>query len=301
MTDDPETDTATLASGIELAYEDRGSASDPLLLLVNGLGSQLVGYPAELCDALVAEGFRVVRFDNRDVGRSTWLDDHPPRFSAAVEARKAGRPVEAPYDLGDLADDAVGLLDHLGVERAHVVGMSMGGMIVQTVAARHPERVASLCSIMSTTGEDHVGGLTREAQRVLLAPPEQDRDANAAQAVHTAEVIGSPGLVDADAVAARARTSHDRGFHPAGTTRQLLAVWASGDRSAEVATITAPTLVIHGAVDPLVDVSGGRRTAELIDGARCEVVDGMGHDLARPLWPRLVGLIVAHARAAGSP
>jgi pimeloyl-ACP methyl ester carboxylesterase len=286
------------ANGIEIAYEEFGDRSDPTVLLIMGLGVQMLGWDEELCLMLAARGFRVVRFDNRDVGHSMRFEGGP---SANVIAALAGDLSSVIYRLEDMADDCAGLLDHLGVSAAHLVGASQGGMIGQTLAIRHPERVLSLTSIMSTTGDPSVGQPHPEAIPSLLQRPPADRDGFEDYVVRAWGVIGSPGFdADEEAMRARARASWDRGIHPAGTARQLLAILASGDRTEALAGLDLPALVIHGADDPLVDVSGGEATAAAIPDAELVLIAGMGHDLPRELWPRFVDLIVANTALARS-
>jgi pimeloyl-ACP methyl ester carboxylesterase len=280
------------SNGIELCYETFGEPDDPTMLLVMGLGSQMIHWPDDFCAALAARGYQVVRFDNRDMGESTWFDggDTP-----GVRAAIGGGDVAVPYLLADMADDAVGLLDHLGTDRAHVLGVSMGGMIAQTIAIRHPARVASLTSVMSTTGDPDVGTPTSEAMSALMAPPAVTREAYQDAVVHHAHVWGSPGLFDAERLRETAARAWDRGYNPAGTARQVLAILSSGSRSTELAGLSVPTLVIHGTADTLVQPSGGERTAEVIPDAKLLVIDGMGHDVPPPLWPQLVDAIAGHA------
>lgn len=278
---------------LEIAYETFGSAGDPALLLIMGLASQMLSWPDALCTALADAGFHVIRFDNRDIGLSTHLTEagSPDPMKLLI-----GDTSEAAYRLEDMADDAVGLLDALGIDRAHLVGVSMGGMIAQTVAIRHPERVSSLTSIMSTTAPD-VGPPTRQAQAVLLTPPPNNRDEAGERAVAVFRVIGSPGFpLDEDAVADVGRRSYDRGSDPAGVLRQLAAIGASGDRTAALQRVSVPALVIHGADDPLVTVAGGRATAAALAGSRLLVIPGMGHNLPRELWPTFVDAIVELAK-----
>ena len=279
------------AGGIEIAYESFGDPADPPVVLVMGLATQMLGWPEGFCAALAEPGHFVVRFDNRDIGLSTHLHDAPP---PDVPAAFAGDTSSASYTLSDMARDTVGLLDALGLDSAHVVGASMGGMIAQTVAIEHPERVRSLTSIMSTTGEPSVGQPTQEAMGVLLAPPATTREEALERTVTTYRVIGSPGFVlDEVALRERAGLSYDRAFDPLGVGRQLLAILASGSRRERLGEIRVPALVIHGAQDPLVQVSGGRATAEAVPGAELVVIDGMGHDLPRELWPEITGRISA--------
>ncbi|HEU0171093.1 MAG TPA: alpha/beta fold hydrolase [Acidimicrobiales bacterium] len=284
------------SNGIELCYETFGESDDPTMLLVMGLGSQMIHWPDDFCAALAGRGYQVVRFDNRDMGESTWFDggDTP-----GVRAAIGGGDVAVPYVLADMADDAVGLLDHLGVDRAHVCGVSMGGMIAQTIAIRHPRRVASLTSVMSTTGDPDVGTPTSEAMSALMAPPAATREAYQDAVVHHAHVWGSPGLFDAERLRETAGRAWDRGYHPEGTARQLVAVVSSGSRSADLAGISVPTLVIHGTADTLVQPSGGERTAEVIPDAKLLVVEGMGHDLPPALWPQMIDAVAGHAAEHG--
>ncbi len=286
------------ANGIEVAYEPFGDPGDPVALLVMGLGVQMLGWDAELCELLAGRGFYVVRFDNRDVGRSTKIEGGPrPDILGAA----AGDPSSASYTLDEMADDCAGLLDHLGVEGAHVAGASQGGMIAQTLAIRHRERVLSLVSIMSTTGDRAVGQPHPEALPALMTRPPADREGFAEFVVGTWKVIGSPGFdPDEEALRARAGAVYDRGIHPDGTARQLVAILASGDRTEALRRLDVPTVVIHGTDDPLIDVSGGEATAAAIPGARLELIPGMGHDLPRQLWPRFVDLIAENAARARS-
>ena len=283
---------------IEIAYEEFGDPGDPALLLVMGLGIQMLGWDEEFCALLAAERFRVVRFDNRDVGRSTHYEGPAPDWAALT----AGSGASATYLLADMADDAVKLLDHLGISSAHVVGASLGGMIAQTMAIRHPERVLSLTSIMSRPGDPATGQPHPEALAALFNPPPNDRDAIADWAVENFKVIGSPGFeMDTEAVRRRAQESYDRGYDPQGVARQLAAIIASGDRTADLAKLGLPVLVIHGEEDPLIDVSGGKATAAAIPGAKLILIPRMGHDMPRELWPRFVEEIAANARRAEVP
>jgi pimeloyl-ACP methyl ester carboxylesterase len=284
------------ANGIEIAYQTFGERSDPALLLVMGLGAQLIHWPEEFCELLAARGFHVVRFDNRDVGHSTKIDDAPVPDLAAVIA---GDLRDARYTLDDMADDAVGLLDHLEIDAAHVAGASMGGMIAQTIAIRHPDRVLSVCSIMSTTGDRTVGQARPEALAVLLAPAPADRAGYIDFHVKAFKAIGSPGFpFDEEFLRWRAETTYDRSHHPDGFKRQLLAVLASGDRTRALAQISVPTVVIHGSDDPLITVSGGKATARAIPGAELVVIPGMGHDLPSGAWQQIIDAIAANAERA---
>jgi pimeloyl-ACP methyl ester carboxylesterase len=281
-------------NGIEICYDTTGDPSDPTVLLVMGLGGQLIQWDPELCSLIAERGFHVVRFDNRDVGLSTHHEGGVDVFGLFTSEASGSSPPPVPYLLSDMAADAVGLLDHLGVDQAHVVGVSMGGMIAQSIALAHPARVMTLTSIMSTTGDADVGHPTAEAMAALVAPPAQTREEAQDGAVRQAHVWGSPGLFDADHLRRLAGESWDRCHEPLGVARQLAAILASGSRSSALATLAIPSLVIHGTADTLVQPSGGERTAEVIPDAKLLMVDGMGHDLPRPLWPTLVDAICGH-------
>ena len=283
---------------LELCYETFGERSDPAVLLIMGLGTQMIGWREEFCEGLAARGFFVVRFDNRDVGRSTRLDHLPvPTTWQLVRRDKSA----ARYTLEDMAADAVGLLDHLGIERANVVGASMGSMIAQTLAATHPDRVSSLVSIMGNTGARTSGQPTLRMSKALLSVAPEDRDGYVEHMVHTFELIGSPGFERDEAELRRfANTAFDRGRSPAGGARQLAAILASGDRTSLLRRIAAPTLVIHGKADKLVRPSGGRATAKAISGARLLEIPGMGHDLPPEVWPQIFDAIVENAAATTS-
>jgi pimeloyl-ACP methyl ester carboxylesterase len=275
---------------IEIAYETFGRRTDPPLLLVMGLGTQMLGWPDEFCAGLADRGLFVIRFDNRDVGLSTHLDDAP---KPDIYAIFGGDTSTVSYTLSDMAAETVGLLDALGIDDAHVVGASMGGMIAQAVAIEHPERVRSLTSIMSTTGDRSVGDATQQAIGALMAPPARTREEAVERSVAGARIIGSPGYeLDEAAVRERSGRSFDRAHDPLGVARQFAAVLASPDRTPRLRSLRVPTLVIHGRDDPLVRVSGGEATAAAIPGAELVVIDGMGHDLPRPLWSRITDLIV---------
>ena len=278
---------------IELCYETFGDPADPAMLLIMGLGTQMLGWQAEFCEQLAARGFHVVRYDNRDIGRSTILEDYPaPTLGQLIRRDKRA----AAYTLADLAADGVGLLDHLGIERAHLVGASMGAMIAQLIAARRPERVLSLVSIMSNTGSRFSGQPAPSTYRLFLRPLARERKAYIEQAAELFDHIGSRGF-EKDDTAFRAQLGemYDRGHNPGSASRQLAAILASGDRTNELRHITAPTLVIHGTDDRLIRPSGGRATARAIPGARLLVIKGMGHDLPRGAWPQLIDAIVENA------
>ena len=284
-----------IGGAITLCYETFGSEASPPMVLVMGLGTQMLGWPDEFCEQLAGRGFHVVRFDNRDIGRSTRIHGAPP--TARQLLRRRIRPVL--YDLGDMARDTAGLIRKLGIAPAHVVGASMGGMIAQTLAARHPELVRSLVSIMSNTGSRWNGQPAFRIYPYLLRRAPEDRDGYVEEVTRAYAAIGSTGLPhDAERVRDMVGRSYDRGHDPAGPGRQLGAILASGDRTAEVRSIKAPTLVIHGSKDPMVSRSGGEATARAIPGARLMIVQGMGHDLPEAAWPQLIPAIAEHAHAA---
>ncbi len=289
---------ALLPSGIELEYRTTGDPSHPVLLAVNGYTTQLISWPQAYIEQIAAQGLFVVQFDNRDVGLSSKLDGQKVSPGAVLSAVLAGEPVPpVPYTLSDMAADGIGLLDHLGVQRAHLVGNSMGGMIVQTMAIEHPTRIASVVSVMSSPGDPRVGSPTPEARQALLAPPPPTRSDYIAASLN-AEVWMSKRWFDADWVQTIAAQQFDRCFYPEGATRQLAAIYASGDRSEGLAELDVPMLVIHGRDDTLITPGGGERTAELVPGAQYLLLSDMGHDMPRPLWPVLAEAIGGHVRAA---
>ncbi len=269
---------------IEIAYELIGDPEGIPLLMVHGLGMQLVGWHPDLLKQLAGRGFQVAVFDNRDAGESTHFSHAGSPDIGRLLERDASA---AAYSLAELADDAAGLLDLLGWKTAHVLGVSMGGMVAQTLAIRYPDRVRSLTTVMATTGADGVGGATDVALGTLLMPAATTREAHIENSVASFAVIGSTDFPhDYDHIRTRAGQSWDRGHDPDGTIRQVAAILASGDRTAHLADLQIPTLVVHGTADPLVDVSGGRATAAAIRGAELLEVEGMGHDLPREVWPR---------------
>jgi len=292
-------------NGIDLAYETFGRVEDPPLVLVMGLGVQMLGWDQRFCEGLADRGHHVIRFDNRDVGHSTHLHGAP---RPNVLASYFGDHSSASYTLDDMADDTAGLIVALGLDSAHLVGVSLGGMIAQMVAVRHPERVRSLASVMSTTGAMDVGQPNDAARAVLLMPPGAGREATIERAVAVSQVTRSPGFAfDEDALRLRARQSWDRDHDPLGAGRQLVAILASGDRTAALEGVAAPTVVVHGRSDPLIASSGGEATAKAIPGAELDLIDGMGHDLPMGVWERLYANIARavqrgeDARAAGWP
>ncbi len=286
----------TETNGIEIEYETLGDAHDPALLLVMGLGAQLIAWPDEFCQSMVDRGFFVIRFDNRDVGLSTKVPvEGEIDLAAALGDMLAGNPPSAPYQIDDMAADAIGVLDALGIGRAHVVGASMGGMIAQAIAVGYPDRVATLTSIMSTTGDPDVGQPSPDVLPMLMAPPVTDRDEVIAQGIEGSRLIGSPDHFDEDEAAERSAAAFDRCFYPRGVGNQLLAIVSSPSRSEGLRHIDVPVVVIHGTEDRLVDPSGGVRTAEVIPGAELMMLDGMGHDLPTYYWPQVIEAITALA------
>jgi pimeloyl-ACP methyl ester carboxylesterase len=285
---------AEVGTGVTICYDSFGDPSDPTMLLVMGLGAQMVSWEDGFCQQIADQGFHVVRFDNRDAGLSTFLPE-PVEVFEVIQQIGAGETPDVPYLLSDMAADTIGLLDRLGVDRAHIVGASLGGMIAQTVALEHPERVLTLTSVMSTTGDPDVGQPTSEALGVLLTPPPQTREQMQDRRVASAHAFGSPGLWDEVAVRERAGEHWDRKHDATGVARQLAAILASGSRSERLRHLDVPTLVIHGTADNLVGPSGGERTAEVVPNAKLLLIEGMGHDLPAVLWPQIVEAITAHA------
>jgi pimeloyl-ACP methyl ester carboxylesterase len=285
------------SSGIVIEYDSFGDPTDPAILLIMGFGTQLLGWDAELCRLLAAQGRYVIRYDNRDCGLSTKHHDTPVNLMDLISAVTSGDVdralAMAPYSLRDMASDGVALLQGLGIDRAHVVGSSMGGMIGQKMAIDFPDWVVSLTSMMSSTGEPEYGQSTPEAQQVLFSPRPADRDGYIAAAEREL-VWASRRYGDPAALRALAAASYDRSYYPAGVPRQLAAMILDGSRADALRTLDVPTLVIHGQDDTLIDPSGGRRTAELVPDARLLLVEDMGHDRPRALWSRLVDAIHEH-------
>ncbi|MGN6595630.1 alpha/beta fold hydrolase [Sphingopyxis terrae] len=287
-------------NGISITFEDKGPRDAPAILLVMGLGGQLTLWPDEFVDALNARGFRTIRYDNRDVGLSTRFDAAGvPNLKWMFVKSLLRLPVRSAYTLADMAADGVALLDHLGIARAHIVGVSMGGMISQHIAARYPDRVLSLTSVMSTTGNSRLPRAQKEAMQVLTSRPMSgDSEDLIAYSVRAAKVIGSPGYPpDEERLQRRVRSDFERGWYPQGVARQMAAIVADGDRRPMLKSIGAPTLVIHGESDPLVPLAGGRDTADNIPGARLLTIPGMGHDLPLGLVDTLADAIAGHAGA----
>jgi pimeloyl-ACP methyl ester carboxylesterase len=295
---------APLPSGIDICYETFGSPDDPAVLLIMGLGGPMGWWTPEFCTLLAERGFFVIRYDNRDTGRSTKLREHRVGRTEVVRAF-LGLPgiarITAPYSLSDLADDAIGLLDHLGLERVHLAGVSMGGMIAQTIAIEHPERALSLTSIMSTTGRRTVGYQHPKVFPVMLSSAGRTRDSYVARSLKGSKVIASPAFPSDDDVARdRAYETYDRGWTASGVTRQMLAVLTQPDRTKALAALDLPAVVIHGLNDPLVHRSGGKATADAIPDAEHVEIAGMAHDLPAQLYSTFVDAIArTAARAAG--
>jgi pimeloyl-ACP methyl ester carboxylesterase len=281
------------SNGIELEYDTFGSPDDPALLLIMGFTAQMTAWEPAFCTLIADEGFYVIRFDNRDVGLSSRIEgevDVAELFSGTIKS--------VPYSLDDMAADAAGLLDALGIDKAHIVGASMGGMIAQLVALNHPDKTLSLCSIMSTTGDSNVGQPTPEAMAALMAPAPKNRDEAIANGVAAGRIL-SPVHFDEAKSAQRAGDSYDRAYDPKGVARQMGAIGTQADRTERLGSLRVPSLVIHGRPDPLVTLSGGEATAKAIPDATLLVLDDMGHDNPEPLWPTIVEAIVTNARKAG--
>lgn len=284
------------ANGITIEYDTFGDPADPTVLMIMGLGAQMTTWDEELCEQIAGHGFHVVRFDNRDVGLTDKIEDGPrPDVLAAMQ----GDTSSASYKLTDMAADAAGLLDALGIERAHIVGASMGGMIAQTFAIEYPQRTLSLCSIMSTTGDPAVGQPHPHVIPILLGPRPQSRADAEDRAEQAVRAFGSKGLeIDWARLRRRAGEAFDRCFYPVGFARQLVAIIASGDRTERLRQLDVPTVVIHGTDDALVDPSGGQATAKAIPGAELIEIEGMGHDLPLGAWDTIVEAIVRNTARA---
>jgi pimeloyl-ACP methyl ester carboxylesterase len=285
------------ANGIELCYDTFGDPDAPPLVLIMGLAGQMVAWDDLFCAELASRGYRVIRFDNRDIGRSTRFDHAGvPDVGAAMMASLQGQPVPAPYLLRDMAQDVVGLLDVLGIDEAHVVGASMGGAIGQLLAIEHPERVRTLTSIMSTTGAPDLPPPTPDALATLMKPTPRDKVAYIESYRQSWKVLRAGRFPEDEARdLARAEQNFARGLNPPGVARQLVAILASGSRKDALARVKVPTLVIHGAADPLVPLACGIDTAEAVPGAKLRVMEGMGHALPISMWPQLIDAIAAHA------
>ncbi|MDT9594459.1 alpha/beta hydrolase [Nocardioides zeae] len=291
---------APVRADLELCYQTYGDAADPTILLVMGLGGHMTWWPDGLCRRLAAAGYHVVRYDNRDVGRSSRVRERMSK-TTVVQAF-LGRPVRTPYTMSDLAEDGVLLLDHLGVDAAHVAGVSMGGMIVQTMALEHPDRVRSMTSVMSTTGNRRVGWQHPRLLPTLIAPRRPDLAAYIENTLRMARLIGSPKYAESpEAIRARAEETHSRGVSGAGILRQMGAILTQPDRTKALGALTIPVAVLHGRQDRMVHVSGGRATAAAVPGAQLTVVDGMGHDLPTALLDTYAATILGAARRAEAP
>jgi pimeloyl-ACP methyl ester carboxylesterase len=289
------------ANGIQIAYDEFGDRAAPVILLIMGLGVQLTGWRESFCQRLANAGFRVLRYDNRDVGLSTKFDQAGvPNMAENFQRALRGEAINAPYTLVDMGVDAVGLLDALGIKKAHVVGASMGGMIAQIVAANHPNRVSSLVSIMSSSGRPGLPPGKPEAMIALMAPPPAtDRENVIAHTMKGRRIIGSPGYPEEEAILRRqVEASFDRSYYPQGMARQFAAILQNGSRVPLLETIRVPSLVIHGMDDPLVPVEAGKDTAATIPGCELRLIPGMGHGLESPLEPIITDAVVAHCRAA---
>jgi pimeloyl-ACP methyl ester carboxylesterase len=288
----------TRVNSIDIEYETFGDPANPPMLLIWGLGDPLIAWDDDFCRQLAGRGFFVIALDNRDVGLSTKFDDAPePDMMAILEGDRSS----VAYNLEDMAADAAGLLDALGIERAHVVGQSMGGMIAQLLAIDHPDRVLTLASIMSTTGDPNVGGPTTAAIEVLVKEAPTARDEVIAREVETTRLLGSPGFpFDEERTRRRATAKFDRCFYPAGRARHVGAVMAAADRTERLTKVDVPTVVIHGSADPLVSPSGGDATAKAIPGAELIVIEGMGHELPPGAWPTVLEAVVANTARSGS-
>lgn len=287
-------------NGIELEVEEQGEGLP--LLLIMGVGAQLVYWPDGFCEALVARGLRVIRFDHRDIGRSTKLDDVPPlRFRRLIARWLLGLPLETPYTLIDMADDVAGLLDALGLERAHVVGISMGGMIAQIMAIRHGARLRSMTVMSSHSGERRWFFGSPRATGALIGRAPRNREEALDRAVTFYRAVGSTAYpFDEALIRDRAGRSHDRCFYPPGFSRHVAAILATGSRAQALRFVRVPTLITHGTVDPLIRPAAGRALAAAIPGAALRLVDGLGHELPKGAWPLLADAIADHVRAAES-
>ena len=290
------------ANGIDIAYDEVGNQKSPAIVLIMGLGTQMIAWPDAFCAALADSGFRVIRFDNRDVGLSTKIESAlPVDLATAIARAMTGKPINPPYTLGDMAADTIGLMDVLDIKRAHIVGASMGGMIAQIIAAHHQDRTRTLTSIMSSSGDPKLPPATAEAMAALLAPRPgiEDRENAIQHGMKVYRAIGSPGFPTSDPeLRAKVERSVDRSYYPSGVGRQFLAILACGSRVEMLTGIKVPTLVIHGADDPLVPVEAGGDTAKHVPGSKLKIINGMGHDLATGLIPVLADAIAEHCLAA---
>lgn len=290
--------TAVLDTDIELIYDTFGNSSEAPLLLIQGLSWQMVMWDEEFCEMLAQRGYFVIRFDNRDIGQSTHMDDAGiPSIARIIADLTAGKPVEVPYLLSDMAGDSFGLLDHLGISSVHLAGISMGGMIGQIMALKNPARVRSLTSMSSTTGAPDLPPPTLEALQVISTPPPTDREGFRASFLAMWRIMnGTTFPVDEGRVLRYAEVTFDRGVSLAGVARQIAAINASGSRREALKSLTVPMLVIHGSADPLLRVACGIDTANSVPGAKLKIIDGMGHALPVPVWQEIIDAIADHAR-----
>jgi pimeloyl-ACP methyl ester carboxylesterase len=291
------------ANGIEIEYDTIGNPASPALLLIMGLGGQLIHWDLDFCRQLAGKGLFVIRFDNRDTGLSTKFETAGlPDMSAIIQALMQGRSIETPYSVNDMADDAVGLLDALDIKKAHICGCSMGGMIAQSLAIRHPQRVLSLISIYSTTGNPDLPPPQAEGMDALMTPPPSERQACIEYNVKAMKALAGSGFAfDEQFIRSLSALAYDRAFYPQGVGRQMTAVMTQDNRKAALASVTVPTLVIHGTADPLLPPEHGRDTADAIPGARLMLIEGMGHDLpdTKGPWPQIIDAIVDHTKGGG--
>jgi pimeloyl-ACP methyl ester carboxylesterase len=290
--------SSVVTSGIHIEYETFGDATAPPLLLVMGLGAQLIHWDDEFCQQLAGAGFHVIRYDNRDVGLSSKMEQaSTPNLLQLYADMQQGKKPTVAYSVEDMADDGMALLDSLNIDTAHICGASMGGMIVQTMAINHPARIRSVTSIMSTTGNPGLTPATPEAMAALMAAPAEDRERRIEQSIATQRIIGSPGFpFDQERARRKAILAYDRCYYPQGIARQMAAIVAQGDRSAALGQVDKPALVIHGKADPLVPVDGGIDTHEKMRGSRLMLVEGMGHDLPPQTWAEIVPAIAEVSR-----
>jgi pimeloyl-ACP methyl ester carboxylesterase len=290
------------ANGIDLCYEIFGDADAEPMLLIMGLGAQMIHWDDDFCRQLAARGFRVIRFDNRDIGKSSKMSGGKRLTPVELLKLKFLKiPVAAPYRLRDMAEDVIGLMDVLQIQSAHAVGASMGGMIAQEMAISFPQRLRSLTSIMSTTGNPGIPPPTREASAILMAPPPATKEEYFVRFAQTWKILRAGSFPQDEALDhARAERTFERGLNPAGVGRQLRAILASGSRKERLRSVKVPALVIHGTVDPLVHPEGGKDTADSIPGAKLLMIEGMGHALPIPMWPQIIDAIDRHAHAASA-
>jgi pimeloyl-ACP methyl ester carboxylesterase len=288
------------ANGVELCYDTFGHRNAAPLLLIMGLGAQMILWDDGFCAGLAEYGFFVIRFDNRDIGRSSKINGEAPALPKLIENALTGKPIDAPYTLRDMAADAVGLLDELGINRAHVVGASMGAAITQELAIHFPGRLLSATCIMGTSGDPRLPPPTAEALEVLMSPSPTDKEAFLERFLWTWRVLRGSAFPETEArERARGARIFERGLNPPGVARQLAAIFASGDRTTALPNVRVPTLVIHGTADPLVPVEGGRAIAASVPGSKLVEIAGMGHALPEAVWPQVIGAISEHAKANG--